>query len=295
MIERPATPRTPLPRGGCTAVLGLGLMGGSFARAVRRAGLARRILGYDVDRAVRARARESGAIDEAAASPAEAVAGASLVVLAAPVRAILMLLDEIEPHLEPGALVLDLGSTKRGVVERLGRLPEAVRAVGGHPMCGKEVAGLAHADADLFHGAAFALCPTARTDGAAREEATALVANLGARPLWLDPDAHDRAVAAVSHLPYLLSISLVQTVMDTADEEAWSLAASGFRDTSRLAASDLRMMLDILGSNADAVAAALAAAEATLARLRSCVEQGDEETLAKLLERAAQRRRDWRG
>ncbi len=275
------------------AVLGLGLMGGSFAMAARQAGLARFIVGFDPDRETLVHAVSTGTIEQAASAIGDAVAEASLVVLAAPVRAILELLDCLAPHVRPGALVLDLGSTKRHVVAHMNRLPDGVRAVGGHPMCGKEVAGLRHAEATLFAGATFALCPTRLTEETARDEAEAVVRALRATPLWLTAEEHDRLVAAVSHLPYLLSSALVQTALQNDDPRARQLAASGFRDTSRLAASDVRMMLDIVMTNADLIADALERLGATVGQLAQAVRRQDEEALRAFLTAGAERRRAW--
>src|SRR5690606_34256941 len=169
-----------------------------------------------------------------------------------------------------------------------------VRAVGGHPMCGKEHAGIEHAEPGLFRGATFALCPTRRTDDVARRRAERLVAAIGARPLWLDPGDHDAAVASISHLPYVLAVALVRAALDgEGSETAARLAASGFRDTSRLAASNERMMLDILATNGDAVLAALDRAAAELDALRAQIAAGDAAALASTLAAAAQRRRGW--
>lgn len=275
------------------AVLGLGLMGGSFAMAARDAGLAPFIVGFDPDRDTLTQAVTSGVIEQAASDVRDAVMDANIIVLAAPVRAILSLIDLMAPHVQPGSLVIDLGSTKREIVKRMASLPAGVRAVGGHPMCGKEVTGLDHAERDLFRDAAFALCPTSRTDDTAREHAGALAEALGARPLWLNADEHDHLVAAVSHLPYLLSVVLVRAALGGSDERAWQLASSGFRDTSRLAASDAHMMLDILLTNRDAVDAQLQLAEQVLARLRGLVAQDDEMPLRELLEQMAHMRTKW--
>lgn len=273
------------------ALLGLGLMGGSFALAARRAGLAVELVGYDADKATLAEAVVTGVIEQGASDACDAASGADLVVLAAPVRAILTLLDEVAPVLKPGALVLDLGSTKQAIVAAMDRLPATVRAVGGHPMAGKEVAGLRHAEADLFIGATFAFCAGARTDETARAQVEHLATALGARPLWLDPAGHDALVAMVSHLPYLLSVALVRTALAADDPRAWQLAASGFRDTSRLAASDERMMLDILRTNVSALRRALAAARAELDALDAALAAGDEGALRALLGPAAEQRR----
>lgn len=279
---------------GHTAILGLGLIGGSLALALRSSGVAASVIGYDADPMTARRAASLGAVDRVADDLGAAVAAADTVVLAAPVRSILELLDGIEPLLRPGTLLIDVGSTKRRIVERLDRLPAGVRAVGGHPMCGKEHAGIEHAEPGLFSGATFALCPTRRTDDAARRRAERLVAAIGARPLWLDAGDHDAAVASVSHLPYVLAVALVRAALDgKGSETAARLAASGFRDTSRLAASNERMMLDILATNGDAVLAALDRAAAELDALRALIAGGDAAALAKALAAAAQRRRGW--
>ena len=280
---------------GTVAVIGLRLIGGSLAAALRTSGLAREVVGCDTDPATLERARSTGVIDRAETDAGAAVGAADTVVLAAPVGAILEILDRISPHLKPGALVLDVGSTKREVVERLNRLPAGVAAVGGHPMCGKETGGLEYAEAGLFQGAVFALCECERTDAHARATAEHIVAALGARPLWIDPVVHDDAVAAVSHLPYLLSVALVQTALGDGSQPAGDLAASGFRDTSRLAASDVRMILDVLLTNRDGVTNALDRAMAELAELRELLESGEEERLAVRLASAAEKRRAWAG
>ncbi len=283
------------PALGRVAILGLGLIGGSLAGALRRSGLAAELVGCDADPATARRAAGTGIVDRVEEHAGAAAAAADTVVLAAPVRATLELLDRIAPRLAAGALVIDTGSTKRQIVGRMDELPAGIRAVGGHPMCGKETAGLEHAEPGLFRGATFALCPTARTDAVARETAERFVAAIGARPLWLDAEAHDAAVASVSHLPYLLSVSLVRAALGDGEELPGRLAASGFRDASRLAASDVRMVLDILATNADAVLPALERAAATLDALRSHLTAGDLERLAALLAAAADRRRAWAG
>lgn len=277
---------------GTVAVIGLGLIGASLAGALRRSGLATEVVGSDADPSIAARAHESGLVDRPAEAT-EAAATADTIILATPVGAILDLLDAIAPCLRPGALVLDVGSTKRRIVERMHYLPEGVMAVGGHPMCGKETGGIDHADPGLFHGATFALCETERTDARARDRAERLVAAVDARPFWIDPEVHDDAVALISHLPYLLSVALVNTALGGDHEAAPRLAASGFRDTSRLAASDVAMILDVLKTNADTVGRALERTAAALDELRALLAIQDDERLAERLEAAAIRRREW--
>ena len=259
------------------AIIGLGLMGGSLALALR--GRVAYLLGVERQVIARQTALREGLVDEALATLTPDSPPVDLLVLATPVRVILELLGRL-PALRSGGVVLDLGSTKRAIVAALSTLPESFAAVGGHPMCGKESAGLAAAAADLYQGQTFVLCPTARTTPAAEALALAFVAAVGARPVWLDAAEHDRIVAAVSHLPAVVAAALMRA---TPDERLWAISASGLRDTTRLAGSDGRMMLDILLTNRQAIVDALRAYEADLAGLRAALERGDEAALAEWL------------
>ena len=261
------------------AVVGLGLMGGSLAGALRGqcgsvVGVARRA--ETLETAVSRRLVDCGTTDLTAG-----VVHADIVVLAAPVRAILRLLREVTPLLPDGCLVMDLGSTKSAITAEMARLPGCVEPLGGHPMCGREVSGIAAADPTLYRGRPFILTPLSRTSETALSLGLELVIALGARPLILDAERHDRLAAAVSHLPYLLACALTSAVEDaaTSDSMVWELAASGFRDTSRLAASDVTMMLDILLTNREAVLRAVKICEGQLRSLVGLVEASDEEGL----------------
>ncbi|MDQ4074750.1 MAG: prephenate dehydrogenase [Chloroflexota bacterium] len=270
------------------AILGLGLIGGSVALAVRTRGLAREIVSFDPNVQAIADASAAGIIEQGFSSPELAVDGADGVILAAPVRAILQLLSAIGPMLPSGTFVLDLGSTKREIVAAMDQLPSHVSAVSGHPMAGKESSGLGAADPDLFVGAPFALCATARTNEVARERAERVVTELGACPLWLDAESHDSAVARISHLPYLLSAILVHAAAP--DGVTRRLAATGYRDTSRLALSDPTMMLDILLTNRAPLRDALADARAALDRLDTLLSSADEAGLRAWMEEARGKR-----
>jgi prephenate dehydrogenase len=261
------------------AVVGLGLMGGSLAGALRDrcgtiVGVARRAETIET-------ALARGLVDRGTTDLASGVHGADVVVLATPVRVILRLLAEIGPLLPERCLLMDLGSTKAHIVARMEELPAHVWPLGGHPMCGKEVSGIVAADPALYQGCAFVLTPLPRTSEAALARGRALVEAVGARPLMLDPQRHDRLVAIVSHLPYLLACALVGTAKSVAsvDPAVWEVASSGFRDTSRLAASDVTMMLDILLTNREAVVRALGTCEAQLRDLARLVAASDEEGL----------------
>lgn len=235
-----------------TAILGLGLMGASLGLALRAAGLAAAVVGYDADPTAAERALARGAVDAIAATAGAVVVGADLVVLAAPVLALRALLGAIAPHLAPGAIVTDLGSTKVQVVawaEEL--LPEPANFLGGHPMVGSERSGIEAAEPALYRGGLWCLTPTPRTTQATLARLTALLERLAARPLVLDAARHDAAAAAVSHLPLLAATALALVASSRPEwDSAQVLAAGGFRDTTRVASGDPRMARDICLTNA---------------------------------------------
>jgi len=272
------------------SVIGLGLMGGSLALALREARWADRVVGIDRDAAMLTAAEAAGAIDAGTTDLAAGIAAADVVLLATPVRTILRLLPEVGRRARSGALIMDLGSTKQQICRAMTGLPEGLEPVGGHPMCGKEVAGFSAAEAALFHQRPFVLCPVSRTSSAALELARSLALAIGARPVVLDPAVHDRAVGAISHLPYALAVSLMSIVNAGSTPAAWSLAAGGFRDTSRVAGSDVSMMLDILLTNREAVLGWLDAFAVPLAELRAELDRGDEDALRERLTTARENR-----
>ena len=264
-------------------IIGLGLMGGSLALALR--GSCARILGVDRDPATLALARAKKVADVVSADLAAALAETDLVILAAPVRANLTLLEVI-PQLHPGPLaILDLSSTKAEIVAAMNRLPAGFAALGGHPMCGKETAGLAHADGKLFWNATFALTATNSTTPELRALAEKIIHISSAQPLWIDAETHDRWTAATSHLPYLISAALAAST----PAEVAPLIGPGFQSTSRLAASDVTMMLDILATNRPQVLEALARYRATITAIETAL-RDTPETLPNLLENARQQK-----
>lgn len=277
------------PLAECTvAVVGLGLMGGSLALALQ--GKARRVVGI-------ARRRESieqalllRAIDAGYQTLADGLPEADIIVLATPIRVILKQIGEIGRlaacgQVQEGVLLMDLGSTKRHICEAMARLPTAIQPVGGHPMCGKELSGLDVAEATLFRGAPFVLCRLERTVPEALALAEALTLAIEACPVQLDPDRHDWLVAAISHLPYLLSVALFATAEEIGqeDEMVWQLAASGFRSTTRLAGSHVTMMTDILLTNPEAVLATMARLRRVLDELAGLLHAGKEHELRRAL------------
>ncbi len=276
------------------AIIGLGLIGGSMGLALHKAHAVQQIAGYDLGKGVSDRARKVGAIDQAYTALADAVRGAELVILATPVGAMHALLQNLGPVLSPGAVVTDVASTKAQVISWAEEfLPTSVSFVGGHPMTGKEVSGVESADANLFRDRVYCLTPTARTRPQAISKVSTLVETLGARVRFLEPVEHDGQVASVSHLPFLTSIALMNTVTS---EPAWGdaslLAAGGFRDATRLAAGSPEMYRDICFTNADAITRSLDDYIAALQTLRQRIIERDKE-LGELFAQAQQARLQW--
>ncbi len=238
-------------------------------------------------------AEAAGAVDWATTDPAAALKEADIVVFATPVRVLLKQLRDYAPLFKPQAVITDMGSTKQEITQALAQLPDQLYPIGSHPMCGKEVTGLSAADASLYNGATWVISPLENTPVEVFRLIETLARSLGAVPLQLDPTRHDRLVAAISHLPYLLSSALVlaaQTVAEE-DEQLWQVAASGFKDTSRLAASDVTMMMDILLTNQDAVQMMIGRVGDQLSSLSDAISKGSEDELRVLLERAGFQRR----
>jgi len=267
-------------------------MGGSLAAALKINHACREVIGVARRETTVTMALERGMIDHGTCDLAAGVGSANVVVLATPVRVILAQLAEIGPLLPPGCLLMDLGSTKAQIVAAVNCLPPHVQPLGGHPMCGKETSGLTAAEPGLYQGQVFVLTPLPRTSLEALALGRALAEAMGARPLVMEADRHDRLAAAVSHLPYFLACGLVRMAGQLAQDDAlWQLAASGFHDTSRLAASNVTMMLDILLTNRSPMLAALAIFERELAELTHLLEAGDEAGLRAVLNDVAERRR----
>lgn len=278
-------------------VIGCGLMGGSFALALREAGQVRRIVGYSRARVSAERAQALGVIDAVADTPAEAARGSDLVLLAVPVSATSAVLVALREALDPQALCMDVGSTKRDVVEAacaaLGE--RASQFVPAHPIAGKERSGVEHAQAALYRDRLVVLTPDARHDPTQVRRAQRLWEATGARVQRMDPQAHDRAFAAVSHLPHLLAFACFESVAGQPDGPALlEVAGPGFRDFTRIAAGDPAMWRDILLANRDEVRRQSAAFRASLDVLESLIEAGDGTALQARLATIAQGRSAWR-
>jgi prephenate dehydrogenase len=273
-------------------VVGAGLMGGSLALALR--GKVSSIGVVDKSQAVCEQVTDRGIADWADDDLGLA-ARAQVVVLATPVKTLVRQIGELGQILTSGTVVIDLGSVKGPVVAAMNGLPETVEAVGGHPMCGKEVNGVAYADSHLFHNARFALCRTERTTPKAWQVAYELARAVGAEPLEIDPAQHDKAVAAISHMPYVLASALALAAGQRAqtDPDVWRLAATGFQDASRLAGSDPGMMADVLLENTSAVLDAIEEAEQALHQLKTLLQNGDASQLHGILSAAQSYRKEW--
>jgi len=241
------------------AIIGTGLIGGSIGTALRERRLVEEITGYDKDSESCARAVERGAIDKIAATPTDAVSGADLVILAVPVLSTVELSREILPAVKKGAMVTDVGSTKAWIMEAVGTiLPKDVCFIGGHPMAGSEESGIRGADPALLENAIYVLTPGPDTPEDEITRLSSMFEETGAQPLILDPLTHDRAVASVSHLPHLAAAALVHSVAGTDDLElVRTLAAGGFRDSTRIALGNPDVWRDICISNRWALLAAL--------------------------------------
>lgn len=278
------------------AIIGLGLIGGSLSLALRRHRADLHRIGYDTP-AVLEEAAERQALDSPAASPAEAVAEADLVVLASPLGPMPRLLEAIAPALRPGTVVTDVGSVKGPIMAHARRvLPEHVVFIGGHPMAGSEKNGVRHADPFLFENATYVLCPPEGMSEADlaldHPDFLAIIAATGARILVMEADRHDRIAAAVSHLPQLLAITLMNYVGDLNEEDGGvlRLAAGGFRDMTRIASSSYDMWRDILAANEGPVQDVLAGFTDALQRTREHLPSEKSETMRAYFAEARARR-----
>ncbi len=270
----------PKPLERCTVhIVGLGLMGGSLAMALR--GKVAHITAEDIAPEVLAAAEQRGVIQGAGTA-----AGADVVILAVPAHLIPQMLPQLP--ITSGALVMDLGSTKTRICQALDALPPDVLAVGGHPMCGLAENGYANAIPTLYAGARFVLSETARTTSEARALAEALVGAVGAYPLWMDRARHDAVTALTSHLPHLLSFALMRVAMEAAGEyaELYELAAGGFDGATRLARTDAAMLVGMFTTNAEQLRAAAARMREQMDALDALLDDADalRETLSAIVE-----------
>jgi prephenate dehydrogenase len=274
-------------------VIGVGLIGGSFARALREAGAAETIVGFDTDRDNLDRALALGIVDEIADSAGDAVQGAQVVFISVPSCSIATVVRNITPHLPPGCIVTDGGSVKMDVVAQCEPLiPPGRHFIGGHPISGTEHSGAAAAFATLYQGKRCILTPTSATDPAALKTISRLWEAAGADVCIMEPGHHDRIFAEISHLPHVVAYALVHAVgtADVEGENVLSYTAGGFRDFTRIASSDPVMWRDIALMNSSALLASIDGFSASLAELRKRIACGDQAGLTEFFTTAKQYR-----
>jgi prephenate dehydrogenase len=260
------------------ALIGLGLMGGSLALSLKER--CRRLSAYDPHLPTLELARRQEIVHQADGDPAEILADADLVILACSVPAIVEWLACLPEFVQHPCIVLDIGSSKRTIVTALETLPANFDPIGGHPICGRERLSLENAERFLYLDAPFVLTPLERTSQNARSAALQIVETLGAEPVWLDAEDHDRILAAISHLPYLLSSALAHSTED----DAAALIGPGFRSSARLAGTPSSMMLGVLLSNADNVLASITSFRQSLDVLESALKADNKNSLQEALD-----------
>jgi prephenate dehydrogenase len=277
-------------------LIGCGLMGGSFALALRRAGLVERVVGYSKSPTTTELAKQLGVIDAGAESALQAVVGADLVLVAVPVAATETTFKAIADGFDAQALVMDVGSTKRDVVDTARRVfkDRVVNFVPAHPIAGSEQAGVQHADAALYRQRQVILTPLPQTRPEFVAKATSLWTSIGAQVLTMTPENHDAAFAAVSHLPHLLAFAYFTAIANQpAGREFLSLAGPGFRDFTRIAASDPAVWRDILLSNREEVLRQSMRFRYALDAIERMMQAANGEALEDLINTASQARAGW--
>ncbi len=277
-------------------LIGCGLMGGSFALALKRAGLVKRVVGYSKSPSTTERARQLGVIDVEAPSALLAVSGADIVLVAVPVAASESTFKAIRHLVSKDMLIMDVGSTKVDVIAAASRsLKEHIAAfVPAHPIAGKEHSGVDHADPDLYQGRQVILTPTDLTGVVQLQKAVDLWTALGCRVLQMRPEQHDAAYAAVSHLPHLLAFAMMNAINGQPQGKDYlSLAGPGFRDFTRIAAGDPKVWRDILLANRDELLKQCRTFERSLHALELMIASGNAPALEGLLEQASHSRAGW--
>lgn len=277
-------------------LIGCGLMGGSFALALKRAGLVKRVVGYSKSPSTTERARQLGVIDVEAPSALLAVSGADIVLVAVPVSASEATFKAIRHLVSPTMLIMDVGSTKADVISAATRaLKERIASfVPAHPIAGKELAGVEHADAGLYQGRQVIITPTDLTGTAQLQKAMDVWTALGCRVLQMRPEHHDAAYAAVSHLPHLLAFAMMNAVNGQPQGKDYlSLAGPGFRDFTRIAAGDPKVWRDIMLANRDELLKQCRIFDRSLQALEVMIASGNGPALEGLLDQASQSRAQW--
>jgi prephenate dehydrogenase len=277
-------------------LIGCGLMGGSFALALKKAGLVKRVVGYSKSPSTTERARLMGVIDIEAPSALLAVSGADIVLVAVPVSATEATFKAIKHLVTPDMLVMDVGSTKRDVIDAGRRaLREHVGSfVPTHPIAGKESGGVEHADADLYTGRQVILTPIERTQTVQLQKAVDVWTALGCRVLKMSPEQHDAAFAAVSHLPHLIAFALMNAITGQPQGKDYlTLAGPGFRDFTRIAAGDPKVWRDIMVANREELLEQSKIFQRSLHALELVISSGNSDALEGLIEQASLARANW--
>ncbi|CAM8664258.1 TyrA Prephenate dehydrogenase [Comamonadaceae bacterium] len=277
-------------------LIGCGLMGGSFALALKRAGLVKRVVGYSKSPSTTERARQMGVIDIEAPSALLAVSGADIVLIAVPVSATEATFKAIKHLVTPSMLIMDVGSTKRDVIDagRRGLREHIGSFVPAHPIAGKELSGVEHADPDLYAGKQIILTPIERTLTVQLQKAVDVWTALGCRVLKMSPEQHDAAFAAVSHLPHLIAFALMNGITSQPQGQDYlSLAGPGFRDFTRIAAGDPKIWRDIMISNREELLAQSKVFQRTLQAMELMISSGNGDALEGLIEQASNTRANW--
>ena len=268
-------------------IIGVGLIGGSLAKAIKKHRLAREIVGLSQGHQTLATALKEGIIDQGYHDVSKAVANADLVVLAAPVGIITGMLSLIGPHLRRGCIVTDVGSSKAAITKAAQKnLPQHVFFVGSHPLAGSEKAGIAHASAELFDNAACIMTPTDATHRMAKERVKLLWTKVGANVKFMSPEEHDKIFGYVSHLPHMVAFAMMETI----PADLVPYAAQGLKDATRIAASSPQMWNDICLSNKRNIINALDEVVKNLSVIRKAISTDDQKTLLNLLKNAKTKR-----
>lgn len=271
------------------AIIGLGLIGGSLGLALKKSGVENlRIVGIPRREETLKQAIEKGAIDEGTTDHVKGSADADIVFVCTPINLIPEIVREIAPNLKKGAIVTDVGSSKYGIVSQAERvMPKGACFVGGHPMAGKETTKLGSADPELFKDKIWVLTKTSRTSQRAWEQVSKLVGSLGTKVLGMDPKTHDLVVAAISHMPLAVAASMVNAVAGEPEKELMSkCAASGFRDTTRIASGDPILGVDMFTTNKKSVLKMIGSFKKALSDLEKLIKEGDGEKIREELEKA---------
>jgi prephenate dehydrogenase len=271
-------------------------MGGSFALALKRAGLVKRVVGYSKSPSTTERARQMGVIDVEAPSALLAVSGADIVLIAVPVASTEATFKAIKHLVTSSMLIMDVGSTKRDVIDAARRaLREQVDCfVPAHPIAGKEVSGVENADADLYMGRQVVLTPIDRTNRVQLQKAVDVWSALGCRVVTMTPESHDAAFAAVSHLPHLIAFALMNAISgQPLGKDFLSLAGPGFRDFTRIAAADPTLWRDVMLSNREELLNQSRMFQRNLQSLELMISSGNGEALLEQIENASATRANW--